>query len=210
MEVKGDLIVKRTLASHRSNQSFNTEALTTQRVLTANDYYWLRITNASTQNVVLPTTADIPLGWKVVIDVPTASGASVNVKSFHSSTPVLVKNILAGRAYEFTLVDKSDTAGVWQINFLEEADMVAASRYVKTIADALDAWGTAGGGYYSITIEATIHGSGTSPKVQVFETSGSDYIEIFPDQVKVLANGDVTVRVAETPDCRFVGKVVIM
>jgi hypothetical protein len=215
MEVKGDLVVKRTLASHRSNQSFSAEALTAQRDLTANDCYWFRITNASTQHVVLPTTDDILLGWKVVIDVPTTSGASVDVRTYGES-PTLLKNILAGRAYEFTLVDATDTAGTWQINFLEEADRFAASRYVATIANALSApapsaaWSAASSGYYTITITAATHGAGTSPKVQVFELSGTDYIEIFPDQVKVLANGNVTVRVAQTPDCRFEGKVVIM
>lgn len=63
-------------------------------------------------------------------------------------------------------------------------------------------------GEYTITILATTHDRGTSPMVQVFEKVGSDFEEI-EIAVEVTAIGDVILKVTETPDLRFEGKVLI-
>lgn len=71
-------------------------------------------------------------------------------------------------------------------------------------------WGSAVGGYYTITILASIHGKGTSPGVQVFLSNTGNYELAEVDLVSVNGSGDVTIRVLEIPDLRFNGRVVIL
>lgn len=63
-------------------------------------------------------------------------------------------------------------------------------------------------GEYTITILATTHDMGTNPMVQVFEKVGVDFEEI-EVAVEVTDAGDVIIKVTETPDLRFEGKVLI-
>lgn len=210
MEVQGNFDVTNIISTgRRLNQGANAENISTLRNLTINDYYWLRITNSSTQDIVMPDATTLPLGWKVVVDVPTASGASVNVKSYHVSAPVLLKNILTNRAYEFTLVDKSDSAGLWHLNYLEEADLIAVPRFESTFNGTTD-WGTASAGFYTITITAGTHGRGTMPQVMVQKLTGSDYYTVFVDRCLVLANGNTSIRVPDDPDSRFAGRLLFI
>ena len=60
-----------------------------------------------------------------------------------------------------------------------------------------------------MTITEATHGRGISPQVDLFEESGSDFVEVHAD-LKVLANGNVEITVPETPDCRFAGKAVFV
>jgi len=64
------------------------------------------------------------------------------------------------------------------------------------------------GSIYELTIDATTHGRGVSPAVQVFELVGSDYKQVETD-ITVAANGDVTLTITSTPDLRFNGRAVI-
>lgn len=70
-------------------------------------------------------------------------------------------------------------------------------------------WAGPSGGSYTFTVLASAHGKNTEPLVQVYELNGSDYEQV---DVEVIINtsGDVTIRVTETVDTRFVGKVVIL
>jgi hypothetical protein len=71
-------------------------------------------------------------------------------------------------------------------------------------------WGTASGGYYTITKLAAVHLLGTSINhVSIYELSGTDYILLNVDRVLVNASGDVSISVPDGPDGRFAGKVVI-
>jgi len=208
MEVKGDMRIKRSLnVERRVNQGTISESISAQRNLVLDDYYWLRLSNSSTQDVVLPDATTLPLGWQVVVDVPTASVSSVNVKTYHLTVPVLLKNIQPSRAYEMTLVDNSTSAGVWHKNFLEEADLVPSLRYLHNFNNTTD-WGTAVGGYYTITVSAVTHGMGINPVIVIKELTGSDFVTVDVDQILVLANGDTSIRVPETPNCRFAGRIV--
>lgn len=210
MDRYGDFKVGRTIeADRRVDSGFTAETLTTKKDLDRHSYQWLRITNASTQDVVLPDALTLSNGWQQTIDVPGESGASVNVKTFHAVTPVLLRNIIAGRAYEFTLVDNATDAGVWHVNFLEEADSIPAERYVFTF-DATTDWGTSAGGYYTITVTAVTHTRGTNPIVVCKVKSGSDYSIASPDRTMILANGNIQIRVPETPNLRFEGQLVII
>jgi len=50
---------------------------------------------------------------------------------------------------------------------------------------------------------------GINPGIKVEIEDGSDYDIIRCDQIKILANGDVALRVIETPDGRFAGRITI-
>lgn len=206
-EIKGDLNVCRTLtAGRRVNQGLVEKTITSTEQLEIHSHYWNRLDAASAQDVVLPEADTLPLGYSIVVEALTST---LDVKTFDVTTPVSIRTIDPGRAYQFTLVDNGDDAGEWHINFLEESDTIASPRYVETF-DATTDWGAASGGYYTITIPQATHTRGTSPQVDLFELSGSDYIKVEADEVKVLANGNVEFRVPEDPDCRFAGKAVLV
>jgi len=83
-----------------------------------------------------------------------------------------------------------------------------ATKYTTSF-NATTSWGTASGGYYSQTILASVHGKGVTPIYQFEGITGSDFEKLFCDQEKVNASGDITFRVAETPDNRFAGRIVV-
>ena len=207
--IQGDLNVKRTLnADRRVNQGVSRETLVALRNVTINDFSWLQIINASTQDIVLPDATTLSNGWNQVVMADSISGASVNVKTYHAVTPVLKKNILVGRAYRFTLVDNGTSAGVWHVDFLEEADMLPTSRYVDTYNATTD-WSGPSAGYYTRTVTATTHGMGTSPTIAV-RMGSAPYTRVLPDSLSVAVNGDLTISVTQIPDLRFAGQMVIV
>lgn len=65
------------------------------------------------------------------------------------------------------------------------------------------------GGFYFITILENTHDKGTDPGVQLFELSGVDYIQVEVDRVRVNSSGDIEIRVPDSPDLRFNGKIVV-
>jgi hypothetical protein len=206
--VYGDLNVKRSIiADRRVNQGLSKETISGVRAVTINDYAWLQIINSSTQDVVLPDATTLSNGFTIVVMADAASGASVNVKTYNATTPVLLKNILVGRAYKFTLLDGTTAAGSWQKTLLGEADILPAERYVDTFNATTD-WSGPAGGYYTRTITAVTHGMGTSPTVKVRSGSGP-YVDVMTDSLSVAANGDITIQVTQTPDLRFAGQVLI-
>jgi len=206
-DIKGDLNVCRSIdAGRRVNQGLNTAAITGAEQLELHSHYWQQLSAVAVQDVILPDATTLPVGWSVVVEAKTSN---LNVKTYDAVTPVLRKTVTPDRAYEFTLTDNGTDEGVWYVNFLEEADTLATARFTATF-DATTSWGAASGGYYTQVIAQATHTRGTSPQVDVFEESGSDFIKVELDELKVLANGDVEMRVPETPDCRFAGKVVMI
>lgn len=206
-EIKGDLQVCRTInAGRRVNQGLKTSAITGAEQLEIHSEYWQQISAVAVQDVILPDATTLPNGWAIVVEAKTSN---LNVKTYDAVTPVLRKTVTPDRAYEFTLVDNGTEAGVWYVNFLEEADTLATARFTSTF-DATTDWGVASGGYYTQTITQATHTRGTSPQVDVFEESGADFVKVELDELKILANGDVELRVPESPDCRFAGKVVMV
>jgi hypothetical protein len=71
----------------------------------------------------------------------------------------------------------------------------------------LGSW-TVDSGNYILTIPAAVHGKGTNPHVQAFQSVGSDFEEII---VGVLLSpaGNITITVNQTPDARFSGKIIV-
>ena len=63
-------------------------------------------------------------------------------------------------------------------------------------------------GEYTITILAATHGKGVNPIINVYETTGSIQDVVFPT-IRYNATGDVTIAVANVPDLRFNGRIVI-
>ena len=205
--IYGDLLIKRTINSDRRvNQGLSKETITGPRAVVINDFAWLQIINATTQDVILPDATTLSEGWSIAVMADSASVASVNVKSYHAVTPVLVKNILASRAYRFTLINGTTAAGVWHIDFLEEADLLPAERYAASF-NATSDW-TAGSGVYTRTVTEATHLMGAQPEVQVFV--GSAPAVLCMADISVAANGDITISVPSTPDCRFSGKLLIL
>lgn len=82
-----------------------------------------------------------------------------------------------------------------------------APRYEAEFNSTTD-WGSPSGGIYTYTVLQATHGR-TNPNVQVYELSGSDYVEVIMS-VKINASGDVLLEVMQTPDNRFAGKVIII
>lgn len=207
MEIKGDLNVCRTLdVGRRANQALIRKTITAQESLSVHSHYWQELTAASAQDVVLPDATTLNNGWEVVV---RAVNATLNVKTYDPVTPVLLKSIVTGRAYKFTLIDNGTDEGTWYVDYLEESDKIASTRYVDTFNATTD-WGAAAGGYYTRTIAVGDHERGVTPQVELSEKSGSDYIKVEADEVKTLANGDVAIRVTETPDCRFEGRAILV
>jgi len=62
---------------------------------------------------------------------------------------------------------------------------------------------------YEITVLASVHTRGVNPQVQVFEKVGTDHVEVVTDIV-VQSNGDIIIKIAQTPDVRFDGKIIII
>lgn len=207
--VYGDLNVKRTTkVDRRVNQGLSREVLTTTKTITINEFAWLQVSNASTQDIVLPNATTLDNGWELVIGVDEASVASTNIKTFHAITPVLLKNVLAGRAYRISLIDNSAFEGVWLVDYLEEADKVVAFRYVDSFNATTD-WSGPSGGYYTRTVTKATHSMSANPKVDVRE--GTDpYTKVEPDEISIASSGDITIRVTQIPDLRFAGQMLIM
>jgi hypothetical protein len=70
-------------------------------------------------------------------------------------------------------------------------------------------WTGPSGGFYTLTILASTHGKGTSPSVQCYVSSGSDFESITPDSIILNSSGDVTISIPSSPDLRLLGKIAI-
>lgn len=78
----------------------------------------------------------------------------------------------------------------------------------ELIISNLSTWGTASGGLYTISISTATHGKGTKPLVQALETTASTFTLIgLAHQIDSL--GNITLEVSDTPDNRFLGKILI-
>ena len=206
-EFRGDIAVTRQASAQRVNEALNTETITAQKTLDKYSAGWHALSAASAQDIVLPDAATLANGWTVKI---RATGAStLSVKTYHATTPALLQDVAASEAFSFTLIAKGDSAGTWHAAILQATDISPSPRHTETF-DAATSWGTASGGYYTMTIAAVTHGRGTNPGIQLGRQSGSDYIDVGVDEVKKAANGDISIRVTESPDGRFAGRAVVM
>lgn len=87
----------------------------------------------------------------------------------------------------------------------------AVGVYSQTF-DATTDWGTAAGGYYTLTITQATHGlTATDPlSAIVQEDDGTSWIAVQADSVTInKTTGDVAIQVTEIPDGRFAGRCII-
>lgn len=207
MEIKGDITIKRTgIFERRVDQGLLASAISSTLALLRHDARWQDITATGAQDVTLPVATGLPEGWEVVINA--SSGDNLTVKDGGAGATVQVITAGTSGAYLFTLIDNSAAAGVWHVTPLFDAGLLPAQRYVET-HDATTDWGTAGGGYYTITVTEATHGRGVNPNIQFYEDVGAGVLhEVTPDRSVVAANGDSSFRVPEVPDLRYAGQVV--
>jgi hypothetical protein len=92
-----------------------------------------------------------------------------------------------------------------QLQFVGGASKPTSQANITALGD----WGSPVSGQYSLTILASTHGMGPNPIVEVLEDMTTHFEVVIPDMIKINASGDVTVVVPETPDLRFLGKVLI-
>lgn len=81
------------------------------------------------------------------------------------------------------------------------------AKYVQTFNATTD-WGTASGGVYTITVASGTHGK-AYPNIRVEELISTDYFRAFVDDEIVRSTGNVEIKVSQTPDGRFAGRVII-
>lgn len=84
-----------------------------------------------------------------------------------------------------------------------------AVRYIYSFNNTTD-WGSPSGGYYTIIILAGIHNQGLDPQVMVFEQVGLLFEYVTVDQLALNASGDISIRVPDSPDLRFTGKLIVI
>jgi len=84
----------------------------------------------------------------------------------------------------------------------------SATPYTQAF-DATLSWGAPSGGFYLISVPEAIHGKSVEPLIQVYEKVGLDYEQVTADLIVTTA-GDIVLRVTQTLDNRFEGKIVIL
>lgn len=194
-------------AGLRVNQGAAAATLTGTRSLTLRSKFLQVLSAASAQDVVLPDMTSAAAGWAV--RVKNNGAGTLTVKTYHATTPVTLQAVAAGETFEFQCHTAGTAAGTWIVGKFIDTDTEASPRCVAT-GDATTSWGTAAGGYYTITVTAATHGRGVSPTAQLFRSSGTDYLHEAPDEMKINSSGDVIFRVTEDPDERFAWKLVVV
>lgn len=87
----------------------------------------------------------------------------------------------------------------------ESAEVASSQRYIKTVI--LGDWTGPSAGEYTLTIPFSFH-SIVSPNAECYETNGANFDQILVP-TKINASNDIIITVNETPDSRFLGKIVI-
>ena len=97
-----------------------------------------------------------------------------------------------------------------QVDENGDLSTVTTPAYQQAIT-AAGSWGAASGGEYTITVTAATHKKGTTPSiVQVWEDEGTEHALSVARVEIVDASGNVQIKVSETPDGRFDGRIVIL
>lgn len=89
--------------------------------------------------------------------------------------------------------------------YVDAAVLAPTVKYIKTVA--LIDWGSPSGGEYTLTIPFSSHGI-PNPLASCYETNGATF-DFLICPVNVDASNNITIKVNETPDARFIGKIVI-
>ncbi len=205
MDVKGNIrVLGKGDFGRRANQGLITKSLSASETLTSISHYWQRFTLTGAQDVILPDATSLDNGWEVVIHNADDSD-TLTVKD---GSNTVLQTISAGKAYTFTLVDNTTSAGVWYITVLPQTELLPADRFSISF-NATTSW-TDAGTIFTYTVLASTHGKGTTPAYVIQELSGTDYKDVICQDVTVNSSGDITLSVAKTPDCRFAGRIIVL
>ena len=205
MQVKGDLLVKRTMTAEvRADRGLRAATIVTDETLDLNAYSWQKLKDITAADaVILPDATTLPAkGWAVVVENDATSTYSLTVKD--GGAGGTIKVVAPGEAFEFVCQSISAAAGVWHITSMEDTTVQIAARYQQDF-NATSDW-TAG----VITITGATHTRGLNPQAQVYEVSGAAETRVDLDIAYDNTTGDVTLTVPIIPDCRFQGRCVIM
>ena len=82
------------------------------------------------------------------------------------------------------------------------------SKYAASFNNTTD-WGSPSGGFYTLEILAAIHEKGTTPLVTVYESASGGYENVVV-HILIDVSGNIQLKVTETPNNRFTGRVVIL
>lgn len=207
-EIRGDMNVKRTIiADRRVDQGLNDENISTSLALTRHAEYFQKL-NATSSNdlVVLPDATELPNGWEVVI----LNDGSVDLVVEDNTDTGTYDNIPTGNANRYILLDNGTAGGTWFVEPMDASAVTASTRYQATF-NATSDWGSASGGYYTITISQATHTRGSHPNVQLFiGDGGTGFNVVEPDETNVASDGAVSFQVPDDPDLRFAGKIVLI
>lgn len=136
-----------------------------------------------------------------------ASGTNTDEATLNSvNTPA--GSIVAADSLNFTSQDGSVIITA-DIN-TNTVDFAAAgggttTKYVKTVI--LGDWVGPSAGDYTLTIPFSFHAI-PNPQVVCYQTAGADFEQILAP-IKIDASHNITITTSQTPDTRFVGKIVI-
>lgn len=148
------------------------------------------------------------LGTGVATFLATPSSANLaSAVTDETGTGALVfasSPALAGTPTAPTASTGTNTTQIATTAFVQTAFI----KYALTFNATTD-WGSAVGGYYTITVTAATHGRGTTPAIRVEELSGADYFRTIADQEIVRSTGNVEIKVSDSPDGRFAGRILI-
>jgi hypothetical protein len=83
----------------------------------------------------------------------------------------------------------------------------AVSPFISTfiVAD----WSGPVSSEYTLSIPESTHGKGSNPTITLYEYNGSEY-ELVDAFIQINTNGDIAIKVPETIDSRFDGKLIIL
>ena len=203
--VKGDLSVSRAIDSIRNNEALTN--ITAGTTLALNSSKYIDNTATSAIIVVLPDATTLTSGWAVYVMNNGTGTVTVNLNGGTNlgSIPVGNTALIVNRT-------TAAAAGTWEFINLD----IDTSGVTKTTVtfDATTSWGTAAGGEYTITTTAAVAMGGATPEFTVYESSGDDFIKI--DGIEAVVDGstgnegNIAIRVNETPDERFAGRIVIV
>ncbi len=207
MNIKGDLIVSRTVGMKRGNETLNSESLSTSRVITVNDYYFLNLTPSTTgTDATLPDATTLENGWRIKL----RNGDVTNSYDVKNNGATILQTIGIGLAYEFILLDNSTSDGVWEIMAMQ---MGAAEAIKYVVNFSSSDFPAAVGGYRTLTgtqiagLLAANHGSGVNPMFRVQEGAGP-YDWTLCDKEEASTIGDISLRV--TDGAQFSGRVIVV
>lgn len=212
-EFPGSIIATSQVSANRVNEGLNTETLTATKDLTALDAGVQVFDCATAQDVVLPDCTGTGNGelygaWSVIVHVADSSTESVDVKTYDATTPALLKTVEPGETYQFINIGKSTAAGSWKVVLLEVPTQDPALRYAFT-HDATTSW-TDNTTDYSFSINSATHGINESDFViATYSGATSPFVKVEP-YVEYTDAGVVTVKVSNSPDGRYAGRVIIL